>query len=434
MNYSQAINYLYDLTKFGMNFGLDRIYELLRLLGNPHQKLKIVHVGGTNGKGSTCAMLNAILIESGYKVGLFTSPHLHSYRERFRINNELITQKSIATYITNIRPLLKQMVSDGFEHPTEFEVSTAVALKYFYDEQVDVLILEVGLGGEIDSTNVADNPLLSIITNVAMDHTAYLGNTLKEIAAIKAGIIKYQRPIITAATNQDVLGVLHEKAMEKDAPLYRIDKHFACETRYLSAKGSGFDIKGVGSFYPDVSVPLLGEHQGCNAALAIVASEVLQQLGYSRITESTIYQGIGKVIWEGRLEVLCENPLILIDVAHNVDGITSLKKAIDTLFPKKNMTLILSMLADKERKEAVELIAPAAKAIFVTRPLSPRAGNWETMGEMAQKYCDDVKIVPLIDQAVKQALEQLGEGDLLVVTGSFYMVSEARKLLQEMLD
>jgi len=431
MNYQQSIDYIKKLTQFGMNFGLARIRKLLELLGNLHESLKVVHVGGTNGKGSTSAMLSSILIESGYTVGLFTSPHLHSYRERFRINGEMITEEDLASIITRIKPFLEQMVADGFEHPTEFEVGTAMAFVYFFEKRVDIVVLEVGLGGEIDSTNVVAEPLVSVITNVAMDHMDYLGDTVEKIASVKAGIIKHKRPVVTAAKKPEVLKILKERSIKENAPFYRIDKDFGVQTIELSSTGSVFRICGLRGVYENVKTPLLGEHQGENLSIAIVISELLQKSGFEKITRATIYQGAERVVWKGRLEIISENPLVLIDVAHNVDGITTLKKALHTIFSHKPMTLVIGMLADKEREKALEIIASMAQRVIVTKPLSPRAGNWGEITGMAKKYCQRVTTIPYVIDAVEAALHEMDPEGILVVTGSFYMVSEARRWLEE---
>lgn len=432
MNYQEALDYLRNLTTFGMNFGLDRILKLLELLGNPHKKLKVIHIGGTNGKGSTAIMLNTILAESGYKMGLFTSPHIHSYRERFRINGELISYEDVANLINKIKPLLEQMVQEGFEHPTEFEVNTAMAFEYFAGENVDVLVLETGLGGEIDSTNVVDEPLLSIITNVAMDHMDYLGDSIKEIATVKSGIIKKNRPIITGSENEEALEVIAYKSKENGSPLYVIGKDFTYRTVTADQVGSTFDITGLRKTYPGLYIPLLGEHQGKNLAVVICAMEILQELGYTKIIEETIINGLKKIVWNARLEIFSKNPLVLIDVAHNVDGIITLKNALENIFSDKSLTLLIGMLADKEREKVIEIIAPLAKNIIVTKPLSPRAGNWEEIKKLADRYCSSVLLEHDIDKALKKALTKLDiQQDMLVITGSFYMVSEARKWLQK---
>ncbi|KUO51567.1 MAG: bifunctional folylpolyglutamate synthase/dihydrofolate synthase [Desulfitibacter sp. BRH_c19] len=433
MNYQEALDYLRNLTTFGMNFGLDRILKLLELLGNPQKTLKVVHIGGTNGKGSTAAMLSSVLAESGYNVGMFTSPHIHSYRERFRINGEMISRENATALITFIKPLLEKMVQEGYEHPTEFEVNTAMAFKYFQQEAVDLLVLEVGLGGEIDSTNVVNNPLLSIITNVAMDHMDYLGNSIKEIATVKSGIIKENRPVITGVDKVEALEVIEQKSNSLESPLYILGRDFSYQTSSLGPEGSVFTVTGIKDNYPKINLPLLGEHQGKNLAMVLVAVELLQEMGFAKITKDTLLRGLQKVVWNARLEIFKKDPLIIIDVAHNVDGIMTLKDAVENIFPDYQLTLVIGMLADKEREKVVQIIAPLARRIVVTKPLSPRAGNWEQLKFLAEKYCSEVLLEPNIGDALKIALTKVGSlpKEMIIITGSFYMVSEARQWLQE---
>lgn len=240
MNFDEAIRFLRELTTFGFNFGLGRIEELLNRVDNPHRKLKVIHVGGTNGKGSTATMIAGILQAAGYKVGIFTSPHLHSYSERYKINGTEISQERIAELLTLMRPQLENMVEEGFEHPTEFEVSTAVAFLYFWEEAVDFLVLEVGLGGAIDSTNVV-NPLVSVITNVAMEHMDYLGNTITEIATVKSGIIKPGVPAITAADDSSALTVIREAAQKNGSDLIEVGRDITWKISKSTAEGQDFD-------------------------------------------------------------------------------------------------------------------------------------------------------------------------------------------------
>ncbi|MFZ5592371.1 MAG: bifunctional folylpolyglutamate synthase/dihydrofolate synthase, partial [Bacillota bacterium] len=277
MDYQQALAFLQNLTKFGINFGLGRITHLLGLLGNPQESLKIVHIGGTNGKGSTSTMVAAVLQEAGYKTGVFTSPHLHDYTERYCINGRPASREDIAALLTEMRPYLEKMVGEGLEHPTEFEVCTALAFLYFYRQQVDYLVLEVGLGGAIDSTNVA-SPLVAVITNVAMDHMDYLGNTIREIATVKAGIIKPNTPVVTAAAGE-ALEVIQDFCQQKEAPLYVVGKDISWQEKSFSFAKQVIDVQGRLGTYRELELPLAGRHQQVNAATAIAVLEVLMEKG-----------------------------------------------------------------------------------------------------------------------------------------------------------
>lgn len=425
MKYREAMEYMQNLTKFGYNFGLGRITELLRRFDNPHLKLRVVHVGGTNGKGSTSAMIYSILRESGYRVGLYTSPHLHSYTERFCINRSRIPEETVADLIAELRPQLDDMVKNGFEHPTEFEVGTALAFIYFYREKVDFLVLEVGMGGAIDSTNVVV-PSLAVITNVAMDHMEYLGNTVREIASVKAGIIKKGIPLVTAAGGE-ALEVILERSGELGAPVITVGRDVRWREVNHGLDGQRLDIYGLKGEYKNIFIPLLGRHQQVNAATAVAAVEVLQDKNLVR-PGCSIEEGLARTVWPARLETVRLNPTVVIDAAHNYDGAVSLRRAISEYFPGRRTVLVLGMLGDKERSKVVAELAPLAAAVVVTRPNSPRAGDWQLLADEARKYVDRVEAVEVIADAVRAGMDAAGPDDLVVITGSFYMVAEAREM------
>lgn len=428
MDIQEALNFLRNLTKFGFNFGLGRIEELLRRTGNPHKKLKVIHVGGTNGKGSTCAMIAGILNEAGYKTGMFTSPHLHSYCERFRINGEEIKEEKLADLLTMLRPHLEKMVEDGFEHPTEFEVSTALAFNYFYQENVDFLVLEVGLGGAIDSTNVV-TPLVSVITNVAMDHMDYLGNTLKEIAGVKSGIIKREVPVVTATDELTALEVIREKCREEHSVLTEVGRDVTWQIISSSVSGQVFNLFSPEKEYTNLKIKLVGTHQVVNAATAIAAVEALEANGH-HITEKAIKEGLMNAFWPARLEMVNLAPRVVLDGAHNYHGAVSLMHALTEVYSYKDLVLVIGMLGDKEREKVVAELAPLAKAIVVTKPNSPRAGNWQKIASEARKFVDEIYIIEDIPKAVKKGMSLANTDDLVCVTGSLYMVSEAREMFK----
>ena len=429
MKFEEAMDYLRNLTKFGMNFGLGRISELMRRLGNPQDKLQIVHIGGTNGKGSTGAMIAAALAAGGYRVGTFTSPHLHSYTERYRINGEEIDGGDIANLIERLRPHLEAMVKEGFEHPTEFEVSTALAFCYFLDRQVDLLALEVGLGGAIDSTNVISKPLVSVITNVAMDHMDYLGQTVTEIAQVKVGIIKDRVPVVTASQNPAVLKVIRKACEQYKSPLVSVGQDVTWEpVGNISLQGQRLNIKGRRGFYENILIPLLGRHQLENTATAIAVLEILGDAGY-QISGEAIRRGLMLTRWPARMEIVREEPMVLIDAAHNYEGAKSLRQALDDYFPTRQVVLVMGMLGDKERGRVVAELAPRARMAVITKPNSPRAGDWQQLAEEIRPLVPEVRVVEEIKAAVTQGVEAAGSGGLVCITGSFYMVAEAREYL-----
>lgn len=425
MDFEEAMSYLQNLTKFGMNFGLGRITELLSRLGNPQETLRIIHVGGTNGKGSTSAMLSSMLQAGGYRVGVFSSPHLHSYTERYLINGQEIGYDVIAQLISEIRIPLENMVAEGFEHPTEFEVSTALAFMYFAREKVDFLVLEVGLGGAIDSTNVV-TPLISVITNIGMDHMDYLGNSIAEIAGVKAGIIKPGVPVVTAANRQEALEVIREVARKKNATLVQVGGQIRWEVNSTSMEGQVMDWWGRNQSITELTIPLLGRHQALNAATALAVVEVLGESGRVKLNEQQIREGMAATRWPARLEIVQRNPLVVIDGAHNLDGAQTLRQALQEFFRYQHLILVIGMLGDKEREKVVAELAPLAKAVVVTKPNSPRAGDWQNIAVEVGKYVPQVFLIENIGEAVEKGISLAGQLDLVCITGSLYMVAEAR--------
>lgn len=436
--YAKALHFLAERTKFGINLGLQRIEKLLALLGNPHRQgaPKYIHVGGTNGKGSVSIMLAEILQACGYKTGLFTSPHLHSYRERFRLNGQPLSKAELVHQLAIIQPLLDQMAAAGEEAPTEFEISTALALHYFTEQQADWAVIEVGMGGEIDSTNVIQ-PELAVITNVAMDHMAYLGETVAEIAAVKAGIIKPGVPTLTAAQNQAALAVLQKRAAVKDTSLEQLGRDFAYLPRKVAESGQIFDWQklavnnsdGNNLVYADLSIQLLGEHQLANASLAVAAAAKLD------LPEAAVRQGLAAACWPGRLEIVNRQPLTVLDGAHNVAGMQALSGALQQYWPGRPIVAVLGMLADKERAEALRLLLPLVSRAVITKVPSPRAGDWQALAEICQEFAVPCQLVESVPQAVAagrqilQSDELNGEEPLFLVTGSLYMLAEARAYL-----
>jgi len=341
MDYNQAVGYLQNLTRFGVNLGLDRITELLQRLGDPHLTLKVVHIGGTNGKGSTLAMVSSILKAAGYRAGAFSSPHLRSYTERYTINGEEIAPEHMAGLIDLIHPHLEDMIREGFESPTEFEVCTALAFQYFLEEKADFLVLEVGLGGAIDSTNVV-KPLVSVITNVSLDHLDKLGNTTKKIAEVKAGIIKSGVPTVTAQEEGEALEIISAECLRKGSPLILVREDHGEPPQkgfvFWSADGAGtlegqrFSIRGMRDNYNSLQLSLLGRHQLANAAAAVAAVEALAQEGYA-ISREAVFQGLAAAEWPARFEVFRGDPPVVLDGAHNHAGAKELRRALEEYFP-----------------------------------------------------------------------------------------------------
>ena len=426
-DYQESLGYLAKLTTFGINLGLERIQELLKRLGNPEKTLRVIHVGGTNGKGSTTVMIARILQEAGYNVGAFTSPHMHDWRERMVINSQMIPKEKVLEAIRRVRPYLEAMVAEGFEHPTEFEVSTALAFLYFAEEKVDFALIEVGLGGAIDSTNVV-SPLISVLTNIGMDHMDYLGNDLISIAKVKAGIIKPHSVVVTASVDQDVIDVFREQAKAVNVPLWLVGEDVRWTSTWSGELEQEFDLQGMNANYSKLRLSLTGLHQLRNAATAVTVCELLQSQFSAQIPVQAIYEGLRKVKWPGRLELLSQKPKILLDGAHNTDGAKTLALALP-LYTRDHLILCLGMLADKEREKVVNMLAPLADEIIITRPNSPRAGDWRALGSLAEEHGKPVTCIEDPKEAVIYALSRLKERDMLCVTGSIYMLADARQAL-----
>ncbi len=408
MTYTEAVQFLYGLQLFGAKFGLENTFKLAAFAGNPQEKLRFIHVAGTNGKGSTCAMLEGIYRAAGLRVGLFTSPHLVSFAERIQVDRQFISEPDIIRLVAEIQPLLKQFSSDA--HPTFFEVVTVMALKYFAEHGCDLVIWETGMGGRLDATNIV-MPLASVITNVAFDHEKWLGSTLAEIAAEKTGIIKPGVPVITAAGEPEVLEVIARTARNKNSPLTRIG---SAET-----KTPPLD---------NLDLPLIGEHQRLNAALAIATARVLNAT--IPVSEDAICDGLSQVQWPGRLQQIKtkSGQTILLDGAHNPSGATALREAIAKHFPGKKPTLILGILQDKEWSTICEILAPLAEKLLVVPVSSERTAAPKELERAICKSNPGARIVVLNSLAL--ALEATAEDSFVVITGSLYLVGEALELLQ----
>lgn len=429
-DYEKALQVLGELTRFGINLGLERITALLGCLGSPQDRLPAIHIAGTNGKGSTSAILSSVLRETGRRVGTYTSPHLESYTERITVNGVPIPEEEFARLLLELIPAFDQVRAKTGENPTEFEVLTALAFLHFFRQKADIVVLEAGLGGDIDSTNVIKDPLLSIITNISVEHTEYLGKTIEEIAVKKSGIIKPGCPAVTAVTSEEALRVLKEKAQKERAPLYEVYREVSWRPLEEKPEGQTFWVKTKRQEYGELFLPLKGEHQLINGATALLALEVLAGRGWE-ISDAQIINGFGKVKWPGRLEQVRANPAVILDGAHNPAG---LKTLADWLEKKRNefdrVILVIGMLADKDRLESARLIEPFVDKVFITRPPSLRAGNWQELAAYFRKDAADLKTIEDLSRALSAALAEAGPRDLVMVTGSLYLIGEARRLLK----
>jgi len=428
ITYSEAIDYIYDLTKYGIKLGLENINYLLYLLGEPHKKLKIIHVAGTNGKGSTCSSISSILQSDGYKVGLYTSPHLVDFTERIKINHKPINRKKVSELLERIKPYIEKVANTpSYGHPTFFEVITSMAFLYFFEEQVDYLVLEVGLGGRLDATNVCE-PLISVITHIDYDHMDKLGNSLEEIAREKGGIIKPEGIVISSNQYEEAYNEIRKIADEKKSLIYSIGREISYKIVKSDIKGVIFNLKGIYREYKNLHTPLLGRHQADNAATAITAIEALKIRGVN-ITEKAIRVGLEKVKWTGRLEIIQNNPTLVLDGAHNPNGVKVVRDALKEIFSYHRLILVLAIFADKDYKKMIQIIVPNADLIITTKTESSRATSPRIIAKEAAQYIDKNKIIVTenIPQAINCALSNSKEDDLICITGSLYTVGEAKK-------
>ena len=429
MTYQEAVAYLESLSRFGSKLGLERMQKLAELLGNPQKDLKFLHIAGTNGKGSTVAMLSAILQAAGLQVGTFTSPHLSSFRERIAISNQPIPEEAVSRMVEELKPF-----ADKIPELTKFEFFTALALRYFQEQKPDLVIFEVGMGGRLDATNIIE-PVACGITHLALDHTQRLGKTLPEIAREKAGIIKGGRPVVTAPQAPEAMEVLRATAQDKAAPLWEVsavpgEGEISYQGRAFSIRGTEADFWLKDEKLTKVHLALPGRHQLPNAAVALGLAKITCDEGFvpGDLLQQAIYSGLESARWPGRLEYFQGRPSVILDGAHNPDGARQLANSLAEFFPETKPLLVLGILGDKDLEEMVSLLAPKAGRIIATRPDNPRAADPEKLAELARRYLEAVEVVAEPGEALSSALE--AEEELVVVAGSLYLVGELRGKVQ----
>lgn len=424
MTYEQTLAYLENLSKFGINLGMSRIERLLELMQQPQRRFKTIHVTGTNGKGSTTAMLSAILTASGIKTGMYISPHLVDYPERMVVNGQEITKEEFSQAIHYTSKFVEQMLAEGFEQPTEFEVITAAAFYYFAAVGVEYAVIEVGLGGLLDSTNVVI-PEISVITNVTLEHTDRCGSTIAEVARHKAGIIKDGVPVVTAAKGE-ALELIKRTAAEKDAKVYSKEEHFFSQFKGL-ANGKqqvAIDAGALGQLEADLN--LIGGHQLENSAVAVTSALILGAVD-PRITPSAIKNALDIVRWPGRFEIISGEPVIIIDGAHNPDGARVLRQNLDQLFPGREITFALGILRDKDVAGIIRELIRTIDTVVTVQPLSYRAATPEEIAREIEAH--HVEAAAAIDSGIERAKELAGSDGVVCVAGSLYLIGEARQII-----
>lgn len=422
MTYEDAAEFADSTKKYGSILGLESIRNLMQELGNVQEQLHIIHVAGTNGKGSVCAFLSAALTEAGYRVGRYNSPAVFERREVFRIGETMISKEEYAAVFERVQTACEVLTKRGCPHPTVFEVETAAAFLWFYEKKCDLVLLETGMGGETDATNLITHPVCSVLTSIGMDHMQYLGNTIEEIAKVKAGIIKKRCPVVALKQGDSVCEVIKNKAEECGSRCVLVEV-----PQYMQeAPIWGTTLQDA--HYGPVHTTLGGVWQRENLSLALAVLKLLEESGYL-ITKEAVQSGIAKTIWHGRYEVLQIEPLFIIDGAHNPIAAKRLKETIEKDFTNREIIYIIGVLADKEHEKMLRLLLPGAKAVFTVTPDSPRALDGESLAKEARKYADNIWYVPDIGKAVKMAKETAKESDVILAVGSLSYLKEVKKAL-----
>ncbi|MGX8692567.1 MAG: bifunctional folylpolyglutamate synthase/dihydrofolate synthase [Clostridia bacterium] len=415
MTYQEAIEYINGVRWLGSKPGLSRITELLERLGRPQDRLKFVHIAGTNGKGSCAAMTASVLRAAGFRTGLFTSPYLWRFNERMQLNGRPIGDEVLAAVTEKIKPHAEAME----DHPTEFEMMTAAALLWYAEEKCDIVVLEVGLGGRFDATNVVEAPEVSVIMNIGLDHTEILGDTLAQIAFEKAGIVKPGCPCVLYQQTEEVTEVVRRVCAERGAPL-RVADFEAIRPEFDSLEGQVFSYGGE-----PYAIPLLGAHQMKNAAVVIETVGALRERGW-KIEQDALEHGLYAVNWPARFELLREEPPFVVDGGHNVQCAETVADNLRRYFPDRRRILLIGVLRDKDYRGMLDVLAPAADAFVCVTPDSPRALPAEELAEELRRYGKPVTACASIREGVSEAQDQAGDDAAVCAVGSLYMAGEVR--------
>lgn len=426
MTYEEARAFIAETATYGYRLGLDSIGEMLRRLGNPQDDLKFIHIAGTNGKGSVLAYTSTILKEAGYKVGRYISPTIFSYRERIQVNEQYISREDLARLTEKIYKVGQEMVADGHLHPTCFEVETVLAFLYFREQKCDLVVLETGMGGLTDATNVVKTTLISTLVSISMDHMGYLGETLAKIAAMKAGIIKPHTAVVSARQQAEAAEVILKTCREKDCTLKEVELDSIRDVAY-GYERQVFTYKQ----YEDLEIHLAGAYQIENAALAVEVMDVLKDLGYT-VPEEALRKGLASTVWNGRFTIVDREPLFIIDGAHNRDAADRLKETLALYFKEKRLVFIMGVLADKEYEYIVSQLAPLASQIFtIMTPDNPRALPAEELAKTVAKYNPNVQAAKGLKDAVALARAAAKPEDVVVAFGSLSHLGELSRYIQE---
>lgn len=426
MNYAEARVYLDEISKYGSVLGLENMKELLCRLGNPQDDLSFIHISGTNGKGSVLAYLSTILSNAGYRTGRYISPTLFSYRERIQVDEEKIEKESLARHVTAIAQAIEEMKAEHAGNPTAFEVETALSFLYFKEKQCDIVVLETGLGGALDATNVIKTTVMEVITPISMDHMEFLGDTLEKIAEQKAGIIKPHTTVVSACQEPEAARVISRVCKEKECILKTVNPEEITEVVYDIQKQQ-FSYKT----WKQAVIALAGSYQIANAALALEAVDALRRLGFT-LTDRQVYEGLAKAVWKGRFTLLATNPAVILDGAHNPGAAKELQRSLNLYFKGKKLYYIFGVFQDKDYKEVIRLTAPLAEHIItVQTPNNPRALSADRLKEAVSGINPSVEAADSIQDAVHIARNLAQKDDAIIIFGSLSFLGEAEKALEK---
>ena len=439
MNYEAALAYIEtfidyerspDFSRQARLYNLNRISLLLELLGNPHDKLRIIHIAGSKGKGSTAALVASVLTHAGYKTGLFTSPHLITPRERCRIDGALISETDIAFYIEKLKPAIENVSASEFGRVSFFEIYTALAFSYFADKATDFAVVEVGLGGRLDATNVV-TPVTTVITPIGLEHTAILGETYTEIAKEKAEIIKQACPLALAPQHKEARTVFEKVAGERKVPIVEAQGNSCTSAPRLLQEADGlpiaqqFNVETDSESYPQLTIPLLGHHQFINAMTAVAAIECLKQRGYV-VPKASVYAGFKNVRWHGRIQRIKASPIVVLDGAHSPASMEALCCTIRQSFRYDRVTFIVSLMKDKNLTAIGNIVSKIADTVIATQVFNnPRVTPAEEIQGAWEDRCEKVTACSTLEKAITKALSDASPADLICITGSLYLVGQA---------
>ena len=422
-SYNSCLKTLYSLRRYGIILGLDIIGNMLKGVGNPQNNFNTIHVAGTNGKGSIASALSTILHKAGYKVGLYTSPHLVRFNERICINNHPVSNEDVVTAYKAVKN-----AHHGSREPTFFEFTTAMAFNVFGRHNVEWAVIETGMGGRLDATNIIV-PALTVITNISLEHKLYLGNTISEITREKGGIIKKGIPVVTGVTQKNAVSVLASMAKSQSAPFYRFKDAF----RIRRNRNTTFNYFGIDHVWRHIQTGLIGKHQISNAALVLAACELLIKNNLN-LTLKNIKDGLEQNRWPGRLEIVSSSPLILLDGAHNFIAARHLARYLSENLSDRNITLVIGILDDKPYKAILNDLLPLCRKVILTRPKIDRALEPEKLYPVARKIISDIHVIPDVDKAIIHAVGNASPEDAVCIAGSLYVVGEAKELFEKRTD